>query len=86
MLTNPMEGPWEQVQRELEAHAKELRGHRVRFYVVDEELGKPLKPKTVGEALAGRIGKFNFDPPNLSTNVREEFIDILEEKQKQGRL
>lgn len=85
MLTNPMEGPWEQVQRELEVHAKELRGHRVRFYIVDEGLGKSLKPKTVAEAFAGYIGSSSFDPPDLSTNAKNAFGEIIAEKyRKQG--
>lgn len=90
MFPNPME--------EIQKHEKELRGHRVRLYVVDEKQEKPLKPrkkylpeesetKTLFERFQGHFGRFRSGSSgSIAKNHKEEFIKILEEKHRKGHL
>lgn len=77
MLPNPMEGSWEEVQ----AHAAELKGHRVKLIITDQE-----QPKTLADFLGSYIGAVNGSGENISENCGEKFTDYLIEKHKQGHL
>jgi hypothetical protein len=83
-----IEGTWEEV----EVHAAELRGRRVRLTVLpDDHAKEPANGETparteVPEAFAGLIGGFHFGGANLSENTGEKFTDLLVEKHKEGQL
>jgi hypothetical protein len=85
-----LEGTWEEIR----AHDAELAGRRVRLMIIADELKgedtavpppprEPPEHGTLAETLAGRIGRLNFGPPNLSEKVEEAFGEILEAKYRE---
>ena len=82
-----LEGTWEEIR----AHDAELAGRRVRLMIISDEpqskhAEDPPAPRervehpTLAETLAGRTGRVNFGPPNLSENTEQAFGEILRAK------
>lgn len=83
------EGTWEEISR----RAPELAKRRLRVTVLAEEPSdaKGTSPSleagpSLAEAFAGRVGRLDFGPSDLSERTGEAFTDIIEEKHREGRL
>lgn len=83
MEYHSIEGTWEEIL----AHTSELSGHRVRVTVLDDRSGEipttAETPKSLAEALQGRVGRLSFDVPDLSdSKAADIFTDIVVQKHK----
>jgi hypothetical protein len=76
------EGTWEEIL----LHAPELVGQRVRLTVLSNENLKPQNVVTLDRILKGKVGRVQFQPPDLSTRTKDAFADLLVEKYKQSGL
>lgn len=90
MLTNPMKGSWEEVDKKLHGHEKELRNQQVEFYFLGpaKSSTKPAgKGETLYDQLKNHIGRVHSGgKERLSENCGEKFTDYLVEKHKKGHL
>lgn len=91
MLPRTFKGPWGRVRKELQEHDAELEGHEVTLTIneAQDALQHPAsegKPVSLYDRMKGHIGRFDFGNANLSQNTSEKFIEILEEKRRQGHL
>lgn len=83
-MTQILEGTWE----EIAARADEFKGCRVQLKVLSAPPSSAngaageARPQNLAEALAGRIGKFDFEPTDLAARSEEYFGQIVEEKHR----
>jgi hypothetical protein len=81
MEQRTFEGTWEEIQ----LHASELIGRRVKLTVLSFDDPKSQQPVTLDQILKGRVGQVRFQPSNLSARTKEAFADILADKYKLPR-
>lgn len=78
MNLQTFEGTWEEIQ----SHAAELVGHRVRVTVLDEEREpeNDEQQKRLRERLHRKLGVLTGLPADLSENTGQTFAKLVEEK------
>jgi len=76
------EGTWEEIL----LHASELIGRRVKLTVLPSENLQSKNEVTLNQVLEGRVGRIQFQPPNLSDQTGEAFTQLLADKYESSRL
>jgi hypothetical protein len=76
MEQRSVEGTWEKIL----CYSPELIGRRVRLTVLPNETSEAQNKTTLDKLLEGRVGRVQFQPANLSVNVKESFADLLVNK------
>lgn len=82
-------GTWEEIQ----THAEQLRGRRVRVTVLPEQgaqagAGTPVplpEEESLAGAFKGRLGEFNFEPPDLSVRTGKRFAEMMAEEYRKAQ-
>ena len=80
MLPNPIEGPWEKVREEIQAHDAELRGHLVKLIITDE---KPIMLDKLCAPLLEEAENLKREKPQSLTARKEAFGEEIAEKYRE---
>lgn len=82
MTLQVFEGTWEEVREEIRALDCELAGQHVRIQLESQVAnGTDARRPTLAKRFAGRVGRLNFEPADLSERSEELFGEIVSENQ-----